>query len=77
MRVGSEHAPIVLDTWEGNAAKRAHFHFEKEKQWLLMPSFKEVFNNIAETFQSHKYNGALDMWKVVMTQLRKFLRIWS
>jgi hypothetical protein len=39
------------------------------------PDFKdEVFNNIVGNFLSHKFSSALDMWHVVMTQLRKFLR---
>jgi hypothetical protein len=46
-------------------------HFEK--QWL-QPGFKEeVFENTVETFLSHKYRSALDMWQIVIPNLRKFL----
>jgi hypothetical protein len=39
------------------------------------PDLKDkVFYNIAENFLSHKFSSALDIWHVVMTQLRKFLR---
>jgi hypothetical protein len=37
--------------------------------------FKEkVFNNIAETFLSHRYRSAFDMWQAVISYLGKFLR---
>jgi hypothetical protein len=71
--VGSDHAPIMLDSGEDRKIRRSHFHFEK--QWLMEPDFKEVvINKIADIFLSHKYRSALDMWHMVMTQLRKFLK---
>jgi hypothetical protein len=42
---------------------------------LEIPVFKEkVFNNIAETFLSHRYRSAFDMWQAVIPNLRKILR---
>jgi hypothetical protein len=53
--VGSDHAPIMLSTGE-DKVKGAHFYFEK--QWLLIPNFKEeVFRNIAKTFLSNKFKS--------------------
>jgi hypothetical protein len=53
-RVGSNLTPILLSTGEDNIVKGAHFHFEK--QWLLIPNFKEVvFRNIAETKKCFGY----------------------
>jgi hypothetical protein len=49
IRIGSDHAPIMLDFGEGEVVRRKLFYFEK--QWLLDPDFKEkVFNNIDENF---------------------------
>jgi hypothetical protein len=46
-----------------------------EKQWMLIPKFKVVvFCNIVGIFLFHKCRSALDMWQIVMAQLRKFLR---
>jgi hypothetical protein len=73
LRIGFDHAPIVLDTGEGNVVKGSHFHFEKK--WFLIPYFKEdIFRNMAETFLSQKDKCALDVWQWVMAQLTKFLR---
>jgi hypothetical protein len=39
MSLGSDHAPIMLNKSEENEFSGAHFYFEK--QWLLLPNFKE------------------------------------
>jgi hypothetical protein len=39
MSLGSDHAPIMLNKSEENEFRGAHFYFEK--QWLLLPNFKE------------------------------------
>jgi hypothetical protein len=42
---------------------------------MLIPKFKVVvFCNIVGIFLFHKCRSALDMWQIVMAQLRKFLR---
>jgi hypothetical protein len=42
---------------------------------MLIPEFKVVvFCNTAEIFFFHKYRSDLDMWQIVMAQLRRFLR---
>jgi hypothetical protein len=73
VRVGSDHAPIMLNTGEENVVRGAHFHFEK--QWLPLPNFKEeVFMKMAESMLAHRDNCALDMWQWMMAHLRNFLR---
>jgi hypothetical protein len=63
----------LLKSGEGDKVRSSYFHFEK--QWFLEEDFKEVvYNNLAETFLSHTYKGALDMWQLMMGHLRKFLR---
>jgi hypothetical protein len=63
----------LLKSGEGDKVRSSYFHFEK--QWFLEEDFKEVvYSNLVETFLSHTYKGALDMWQLMMGGLRKFLR---
>jgi hypothetical protein len=72
-RIRSDHSPILLKTEDDATIKGAHFQFERE--WLLIPTFKEVvYKNMAEIFLSNNFNNALDMRQVVMANLIKFLR---
>jgi hypothetical protein len=73
MRVGSDHAPIVLSTTAEKEVRGAHFYFEK--QWLLLPGFKdEVYMKMVEAMLAQTNKCALDMWQRMLAQLRKFLR---
>jgi hypothetical protein len=57
VRIGSDHAPLILNIEEESVAGGAHFHFEK--QWLLEPSFKgQVYMNLAESFLTHRCDSA-------------------
>lgn len=40
VRVGSDHAPIILDTGEQGPPRPKYFYFEN--QWLLQPGFMEM-----------------------------------
>jgi hypothetical protein len=73
MRIGSDHAPILVDTGEEEIMRGPHFHFEK--QWFLVPTFKvDVIGNMAETVLSQRFENTMDLWHVMMANLRRFLK---
>jgi hypothetical protein len=60
MRVRSYHAPIMLSAGGEKEVRGAHFYFEK--QWLLLPNFKDEVYKMAEAMVSQADKCALDMW---------------
>jgi hypothetical protein len=63
----------MLETGENDSTRKAQFHFER--QWLLDPKFKDiVVEHMVETFLSHNFDNTIDMWQLMMAQLRKLFR---
>jgi hypothetical protein len=63
----------MLDSGEDNKV-RSTISTLKNSGFLEHDYKEVVFTKIVDSFLSHKYRNALDMWHVVMTQLRKFLK---
>jgi hypothetical protein len=62
-----------VDTGEEQVVRGSHFHFEK--QWFLVSSFKgDVNGNMAEIVLSQRFESTMDLWHVMMANLRRFLK---
>jgi hypothetical protein len=77
-RLGSDHCPLILHSWETYRHIPKHFYFWK--QWILQPGFVERVNTIWEEARAnhpHRYGplcDALDEWQHCIHRLRHHLR---
>ena len=72
-RVGSDHAPMVIDTGVRRVTSPKIFQFEK--WWLDQPDFKDLVRNIWNTPVPGK--TAMDIWMNKSRLFRKRVKGWS
>lgn len=71
-RIGSDHAPILVDT--GKHAAKKEYIFIFEMAWLTQEGFKE---KMIQKWPERKEQNILDYWKKFIIDLRKFCRGWG
>lgn len=72
-RVGSDHAPLLLDS--GGSNKNTDRPFRFEKWWLSLPDFHKLVEEIWST--SSLFNTAIDTWLFKTKLFRKKVKGWS
>lgn len=66
-RVGTDHAPHLLDTGESHSLKHKPFRFEK--WWLVHPDFIPLVHQIWATPSTH--TSAIDIWQFKVKLFRQ------
>lgn len=76
-RVGSDHAPILLETGEETIQKTRYFFFEKH--WLTIPNFIQsvcsVWKEARDKLSDRCYS--MNKWHSCITSVRQKMKGWD
>jgi hypothetical protein len=75
--IGSDHAPLILDSGEGSLCRSSRFFFETS--WLSLPGFVEMINNLWVKLLASpgRRRDVIDCWQIQSGGLRQYLKGWG
>jgi hypothetical protein len=75
--LGSDHAPLVLDS--GSVLPRKHPRFFFESSWFKIPGFKEMVIHrwLDHAQQTTRCRGSVDWWHTQSSDIRQLLKGWG